>query len=182
MIKQAVFYVIGSLSLLLLSGCWGEEHADIQEWIVAQKLEMKPRVQPLKDPLVFTPEIYAAENGMDPFNMQKLAHALSRDLAQNTSNMALLLTEQNRRKEELEGYSLDTMSMVGSLRKDGQDTALLRVNNLIYQVKTGNYLGQNYGRIVQIGEHSIKLREIVQDAAGDWVERMTTLDLQEGSK
>lgn len=114
--------------------------------------------------------------------MLKLTQVLSRESAQNTSNMALLLAEKNRRKEELESYPLDSMSMVGSMRKDGQDTALLRVNQLIYQVKTGNYLGQNYGRILQIGEHSIKLREIVQDATGDWVERMTTLDLQEGSK
>lgn len=51
---------------------------------------------------------------------------------------------------------------------------------MIYQVGVGNYLGQNYGRIVQIEENSIKLREVVQDAAGDWVERMATLDLQEG--
>ncbi|MEG0317509.1 MAG: pilus assembly protein PilP, partial [Comamonas sp.] len=88
----------------------------------------------------------------------------------------------SRRKEELESYPLDSMAMVGSLQKDGQNTALLRVNQLIYQVKTGNYLGQNYGRIVQIGESSLKLREIIQDATGDWVERITTLDLQEGNK
>jgi type IV pilus assembly protein PilP len=170
------------VALLLLTGCWGEEHGDLREWIASQKAVIKPRVQPLKEPSVFTPQAYTASQGMDPFNMLKLTQVLSRESAQNTSNMTLLLAEKNRRKEELESYPLDSMSMVGSMRKDGQDTALLRVNQLIYQVKTGNYLGQNYGRILQIGEHSIKLREIVQDAAGDWVERMTTLDLQEGSK
>lgn len=169
-------------ALLLLTGCWGEEHGDLQQWIATQKSVTKPRIQPLKEPSVFTPQAYAAANGMDPFNMLKLKEVLSRESAQNTSNMALLLAEQNRRKEDLESYPLDSMSMVGSMRKDGQDTALLRVNQLIYQVKSGNYLGQNYGRILQIEEHRIKLREIVQDAAGDWVERMTTLDLQEGSK
>lgn len=174
--------VFGLLPIFLISGCSSGDYGDIQEWMAGQKQGMKPRVQPLKEPLVFTPQMYTAENGMDPFNMLKLTQVLSRDSAQNTSNMALLLAEQNRRKEELEAYPLDNMTMVGSLRKDGKDTALLRVNNLIYQVKTGNYLGQNYGRIVQIGENSIKLREIVQDAAGDWVERITTLDLQEGSK
>ena len=69
---------------------------------------------------------------------------------------------------------------VMNLKKGNQRIALLRVNQLIYQVGVGNYLGQNYGRIVQIEENSIKLREVVQDAAGDWVERMATLDLQEG--
>ena len=166
----------------LLAGCWGDEHGDLREWMATQKTVTKPRIQPLKEPSVFTPQAYAASSGMDPFNMLKLTQVLSRDSAQNTSNTELLIAEQNRRKEELESYPLDSMTMVGSMRKGGQDIALLRVNQLIYQVKSGNYLGQNYGRIVQIGEHSIKLREVVQDPAGDWVERMTSLDLQEGNK
>lgn len=74
------------------------------------------------------------------------------------------------------------MSMVGSLNKTGTPTALLKVDNLLYQVRVGNYLGQNYGRITQITETAIQLREIVQDATGDWIERQTTLDLQEGKK
>lgn len=170
------------LALVLLTGCWGEEHGDLRQWIATQKSVTKPRIQPLKEPTVFTPQSYTAANGMDPFNMLKLTQVLSRESAQNTSNMALLQAEQNRRKEDLESYPLDSITMVGSMKKNGHDTALLRVNQLIYQVNAGNYLGQNYGRILQIGEHSIKLREVVQDAAGDWVERMTTLDLQEGSK
>lgn len=170
------------VALLVLTGCWGEEHSDLREWMAQQKSVTKPRIQPLQEPSVFTPQAYFESQGMDPFNMLKLKQVLSRDSAQNSSNMSLLLAEQNRRKEELESYPLDSMSMVGSMRKNGKDTALLRVNQLIYQVSAGNYLGQNYGRILQIGEHGIKLREIVQDATGDWVERTTTLDLQEGNK
>ncbi|AOG23226.1 pilus assembly, PilP family protein [Acidovorax sp. RAC01] len=74
------------------------------------------------------------------------------------------------------------MTMVGSLNKTGAPTALLRVDNLIYQVRPGNYLGQNYGKILKITENQIQLREIVQDATGDWTERMSSLDLQEGKK
>lgn len=181
--KKNFSFLLGCFfSVLMLTGCWGEEHGDIKEWLDIQKTVVQPRVQPLKEPLVFSPQAYAAEGGMDPFNMLKLTQVLSRDSAQNTSNMTLLFAEQNRRKEELESFPLDSMTMVGSLRKNGKDTALLRVNNLIYQVSVGNYLGQNYGRVNQIEEHSIKLREVVQDASGDWVEKMTTLDLQEGNK
>ncbi|WP_368924071.1 pilus assembly protein PilP [Comamonas aquatica] len=172
---------VGCLSVFLLLGCSGDEHGDLQQWVAEQRAVTKPRIQPLKEPSVFTPQAYVAADGADPFSMSKLTQVLTRESAQNTSNMALLIAEQGRRKEELESYPLDSMVMVGSLRKGGQDTALLKVNQLIYQVQAGNYLGQNYGRIVQIGEHSIKLREIVQDPAGDWVERMTTLDLQEGN-
>ena len=72
--------------------------------------------------------------------------------------------------------------MVGSLNKSGAPTALVKVDNLIYQVKVGDYLGQNYGKVIRITESSIQLREIAQDATGDWMERSASLDLQEGKK
>jgi type IV pilus assembly protein PilP len=72
--------------------------------------------------------------------------------------------------------------MVGSLLKDGGPVALVRVDNLLYQVRQGNYLGQNYGKIVKVTESEVTLREIVQDAAGEWIERPATLQLQERSK
>ncbi len=72
--------------------------------------------------------------------------------------------------------------MVGSLIKAGQPVALVRVDNLLYQVHVGNYLGQNYGRITKVTETGITLREIVQDAAGEWIERTATLQLQEALK
>ena len=87
-----------------------------------------------------------------------------------------------RRKEPLEAYPLDAVKMVGSMLKEGHPVALLRIDNLLYQVKPGNYIGQNYGKIVKVGETEIVLREIVQDAAGEWTERTTTLQLQERSK
>jgi type IV pilus assembly protein PilP len=74
------------------------------------------------------------------------------------------------------------MSMVGSLNKQGQPVALIQVDKLLYQVRPGNYLGQNYGRITKVGENEVVLRELVQDAAGEWVERVATLQLQEKSK
>lgn len=168
------------VTLFLLAGCGSAEHDDLRSWMTERKSEAKPRIQPIKEPSVFAPQAYSASNGMDPFNMLKLTQVFNRDSEGSASSLALLKTEQNRHKQELEGYPLDSMTMVGSMRKDGVDTALLRVNQLIYQVQPGSYIGQNYGRILEIGEHRIKLREVVQDATGDWVERMTTLDLQEG--
>ena len=106
-------------------------------------------------------------------------HALKQEARQPNSAVA---AELNRRKEPLEGYPLDSMSMVGSVQKQGRPYALLRVDNLLYQVKAGDYLGQNYGKILKITETEISLREIVQDAAGEWIERPTTLQLQEGGK
>ena len=95
---------------------------------------------------------------------------------------SMLAAEINRRKEPLEAYPLDSMSMVGSVAKHGQPYALLKVDNLLYQVKVGDYLGQNYGKITKITETEISLREIVQDAAGEWIERPGSLQLQEKSR
>ena len=103
-------------------------------------------------------------------------------LTQVASNAALIAPEMARRKEPLEAFPLDTMSMVGSLNKVGHPTALLKVDKLLYQVQVGAYLGQNYGRITEITETGIQLREIVQDATGDWIERNASLALQEGDK
>jgi type IV pilus assembly protein PilP len=148
-----------------------------------QRATTKPQVQPIPEPKKFTPENYALEGSTDPFSMVKLTQALKRDAQQAGSASAALLTpELNRRKEPLEAFPLDSMTMVGSLIKQGQPVALVKVDNLLYQVRPGNYLGQNYGRITKVGESEVVLRELVQDAAGEWVERTATLQLQEKSK
>jgi type IV pilus assembly protein PilP len=71
------------------------------------------------------------------------------------------------------------MSMVGSVNKQGRPFALLRVDGLLYQVKVGDYMGQNYGRVLRISDTDLVLREVVQDAAGEWIERNSALQLLE---
>ena len=166
----AIFAVSG-----LLAGC-SAEHEELQQWMEQQRREVKPSVPPLQPPKKFDPEPYVQAQAVEPFSNQKLTVALKQEARQPNS---LLSSELNRRKEPLEAYPLDGMSMVGSVAKQGQPFALLRVDNLLYQVKVGDHLGQNYGRITKIAETEIALREIVQDAAGEWIERPATLQLQE---
>jgi type IV pilus assembly protein PilP len=127
-------------------------------------------------PKRFEPQPYLAAGAVEPFSAQKLAVALKQENRQPNS---LLAAEMNRRKEPLEAYPIDTLSMVGSVVRAGRSYALVKADNLLYQVRVGEYLGQNYGKVMQIGETEITVREVVQDAAGEWVERMTTLQLQE---
>ena len=166
-----------------LSACDASEHEEITKWMAEQRAATKPQVQPIPEPKKFTPEVYAMEGQVEPFSNQKLTLALKRDAQQaGSASAALLAPELNRRKEALEAFPLDAMTMVGSLIKKGQPVALIKVDNLLYQVRPGNYLGQNYGRITKVGESEVVLRELVQDAAGEWVERVATLQLQEKSK
>ncbi len=171
------------VALALLAGCGTSDTEEVQQWMNDQRARTKPQVQPIPEPKKFTPQSYTAEGGMEPFSNQKLAQALKRDSQQGGSaSAALVAPELNRRKEPLEAFPLDAMAMVGSLVKQGQPVALVRVDNLLYQVRPGNYLGQNYGRITKVGETEVVLRELVQDAAGEWIERSATLQLQERSK
>jgi type IV pilus assembly protein PilP len=170
-------------AVMALSACEGSEHEEINKWMAEQRAVTKPQIEPIPEPKKFTPEVYAQEAAVEPFSNQKLTQALKRDAQQaGSASAALLAPELNRRKEPLEAYPLDSMTMVGSLMKKGNPVALLRVDNLLYQVKPGNYLGPNYGRITKVGESEVVLRELVQDAAGEWIERVATLQLQEKSK
>ena len=171
-----------TLSIGTLVGCGSSGEDELRQWIATERAQARPRVTPIAEPKQFNPQPYTADAGMEPFNPLKLTQALRRESSQVASNAALIAPEMARRKEPLEAFPLDTMAMVGSLNKASKPTALLKVDNLLYQVQVGNYLGQNYGRITAITETAIQLREIVQDATGDWIERATSLELQEEAK
>jgi type IV pilus assembly protein PilP len=162
----------------VLAGC-SAEHEELREWMEQQRREAKPSISPIQPPKKFDPQPYTSAQAVEPFSQQKLAVALKQEARQPNS---LLSAQLNRRKEPLEAYPLDSMSMVGSVNKQGQPFALLRVDALLYQVKVGDHLGQNYGRITRIDETEIAMRELVQDAAGEWIERPATLQLQERAR
>lgn len=174
-----IFSVVSSV--LVLAGCQPSGQDDLRQWMADLRANTKPHVTPLKEPVEFVPQAYMAGNGVDPFSSQKLTQALRRDSQESAGNASLIAPELARRKEPLEAYPLDTVKMVGSMVKNGKPAALVTVDKLLYQVNVGNYLGQNYGKIMAITETNMKIREIVQDQSGDWVERMTTLELQEGT-
>jgi type IV pilus assembly protein PilP len=174
--------IVACAALIALAGCTSSGEEELQQWMTDQRAQTRPQVQPIPEPKKFTPQAYTQEAATDPFSNQKLTQALKRDSAQVSANAGLIAPELTRRKEPLESFPLDAMSMVGSLVKLGQPVALVKIDNLLYQVRPGNYLGQNYGKITKVGETEVSLREIVQDAGGEWIERTAKLQLQERSK
>jgi type IV pilus assembly protein PilP len=160
-----------TMAALGLSACDSDQD-DLQRWMAEQRAQVKPSVPPISEPKKFTPQAYTEASSFEPFNILKLTQALRRDSNQ-PSTSELIAPELARRKEALEAFPLDSMAMVGSMNRNGQPVALVRV---------GEYLGLNYGRITRINETEVALREIVQDAAGEWIERVATLQLQESAK
>ena len=166
---------------LLVVGC-ATGIGDLQQWVSDQRRQAVPKVTPLSEPKQYVPLPYIEGAAADPFSSDRLTMALRRDSATGSPSTALIAPELNRRKEPLEALPLDVMSMVGSLDRGGRRVALVKVDNLLHQVRVGNYLGQNYGLVTKVSEHEVTLREIVQDAAGEWIERAATLQLQENTK
>ena len=88
-----------------------------------------------------------------------------------------------RRKEPLEAFPLESLQMVGTLQRGKSTYALVRTTDKdIYQIKIGNYMGQNFGVVVEITDGEIRLKELVQDGAGDWTERSSTIQLAEADQ
>lgn len=180
---RSLGYALAAVVILsALAGCGASSEDDLRQWMAEQRSQTRPRVTPIPEPKQFKPEPYAQAGAVDPFSKEKLVQALKRETSQSVASGALISPELARRKEPLEAFPLDTMTMVGSMLKEGKPVALVRVDKLLYQVRPGNYLGQNYGRITKITETEVTLREIVQDAVGEWVERPATLQLQERLK
>lgn len=181
--KLWVWFLAGMV-IFITAGCSMTGEEDVKKWMSDVKIEIKPFVKPISPPKQFKPETYGNADKADPFSNQKLTQALRNEVAQTNAqnNSALVAPELVRRKEPLEAIPLDTMILVGNITQAGRLVALVKIDNFLYQVKLGAYLGQNYGKVVKITETEVTLREVVQDAAGTWVERMQTLGLQERAK
>lgn len=182
MTPHALRWFLWVVLALPLSACSVSGEDELRQWMVEQRGLTRPKVVPISEPKQFKPDLYEQDGVVEPFSKIKLTQALTRDSAQAASNAALVAPELARRKEPLEALPLDAMSMVGNIVRGGQTVALLKADNLLYQIRPGSYLGQNFGKVTKISETEITLREIVQDAVGEWIERTATLQLQERSK
>lgn len=165
------------LALLLasLGGCGDNDQREVSQWMSDVKRETKIVIRKISEPKKFIPFAYDAADAIDPYNPIKLSVVLAK--LQAKSNGALK-PNLDRRREILEGYPLDVVKMVGTLQKPGLNYALLQVDKAVFQVKVGNYVGQNFGMVSKVTETAVELKEIVQDASGEWVERQAKLELQ----
>ena len=154
-----------------LAGCGGESHQDLRAWMAEQGKGTRGKLDPVPQIKPYEPFAYNAFDMPDPFKPRKI------EPAKGGSKLAPDLA---RRREPLESFPLESLTMVGTLEKDRAVYALIRTPEKdVYQVKAGNHMGQDFGVITGITETEIKLRELVQDVAGDWTERRSSLQLQQ---
>jgi type IV pilus assembly protein PilP len=162
---------ISLMTVLLVAGCGGQSHQDLRNWMAEQGKGVRGKLDPLPQIKPYEPFAYADFDLPDPFKPRKIEPIKG----ENTSKLA---PDLNRRREPLEAYPLEGLSMVGTLEKGKALYALVKTPERdIYQVRQGNHMGQNFGVIVGISDTEIKLKELMQDGAGDWSERSSTLNL-----
>jgi type IV pilus assembly protein PilP len=158
-----------------MTGC-DADRAEVQSWMDETRKNTPRVVEKISEPKKFEPFRYQPAGDPDPFSLAKF----------RSTNVAGRIggggqqPDAARRREALESFPLDALKMVGNLRQGEAHVALLQAEAALYQVRVGNYIGQNHGRVLKISESEVSVRETVQDAAGDWVERDTALRLQAG--
>lgn len=165
-----------SLACLGLASCGGEQNSDLKLFVSESDNLPRGRIPPLPDVKPYEPFNYDAYDLVDPFKPRKIEPPKSAGGGPQP--------DLTRRKEPLEAYPIENLRMVGNLQQSKTNFALVKSpDNNLFRVKTGNYMGQNFGLITEITESTIKLKEIVQDSAGDWTERLSTMTLvDEGTR
>ena len=175
------------LAILGVAGCVSSDMSDLEKQV--SKIMSKPggRLEPL--PEIKPYEAYVYESGkLEARNPFKRFYVVEQSLAIEESEGPVDdgLTEemrneiQNRNREELERFELDSIKMVGTLQnEDNHWGIVLDPGGVVHRVKTGNYIGLNIGKITSIEEEQIEVREIIKDNSGRYGERKALLPLTE---
>ena len=173
--------VIASGSALGLVGCGGEEHGDLKQELAEATKDFRGQVPPLPQVKPYEPTPYTSESLVDPFRSDRIEVAQA-SVKSNSNKESLIAQHEKRVKEPLEAFPLESIQMLGTITQDTETFALVKAGPNLYRVKKGNYMGQNFGVITSIDEGGIKLKELVQDGTGEWVERASALQLVEVQK
>lgn len=163
-----------------LAGCADSGVQEVRQWMADTKKQTRVVVQPLSPPKKFIPFAYGGKEAVDPYNPAKLLVALAKVRADSASNIKA--PDETRRREVLESFPLDVMKMVGTIQDARILYALVQVDKTVFKIKLGNYIGQNVGLVTKVSDTEIEIKETVQDATGDWIERKAKLELQEAKK
>jgi type IV pilus assembly protein PilP len=156
------------LAALVAGGCSGGQ-SDLQKWIDSTKKKPGGRIQPLPEVKPYESYVYAAGNLRSPFQPQ----------GPNAANgLASARANSHRNREFLEGFSLDTLKMVGTFKVGNNFYGLVQSKDgLVHKVQPGNYMGQNDGKVTEITGGRISLVEIIPDGLGGYIERPASLAL-----
>jgi type IV pilus assembly protein PilP len=176
--------IIGLSAIATLSACVSKDISNLENEVSEIMARPGGRIEPL--PEIKPYEAYAYQAGIaDSRNPFKLFYVIAKPEIEEGSVDDGLTEEmereiRNRNREELEKFELDSLRMVGTLENENNNWGIvLDPDGVVHRVSVGNYLGVNIGKIINVYEDRIELREIVQDSGGRWEEREAALALIE---
>jgi len=167
------------LGLLLLAallvGCGGDrEFRDLQDFMAKTRAKPGGKIDPIPTFPPYEVFKYGAMALRSPFDVPATV------ATEGTSGTPAVAPNQARAREVLENYNFASLSMVGSLYRDGARWSLIDDGaGQIHRVTLGSYMGKNHGRIVSVNEDRTDVIEIIPDGEDGWVERSRALSLKE---
>ena len=175
--RRVVVTLATAATIALLAGCENGSMTDLEAWVVEIKGRPGARIEELPPIQPYESKAYTVAAAVDPFEPFYREDRQDEQLASDGNG---LRPDEDRNREELERYALDSLRMMGTLERDEEVWGVVRSpDQIIHRVQVGNYLGQNHGKIIGIFEDGIELAEIVPDGQGGWIERAASLALIE---
>jgi type IV pilus assembly protein PilP len=176
-LKKAALAVTTSLLVSGLTACGESNTEDLRSYVDQVKSRQAVRIEPLPEFAPYETYLYEASSDRDPFTAPVYSAPRSKIAQAGGDGIS---PDFNRAREPLETEPLDSLRMVGTLERNGNSWALVRMSDsTIHRVKPGNYLGQNHGKIISVTESELGVTEIVPDGLGGWMERQAALALSE---
>ncbi len=172
------------MTCLMLVACSTGEHEDLRQWMEENTRDLRGQVTPVPEVTPYEPVPYEVADLVDPFRAAKIEpDAKQRQGAGKGGEFQPDFEARELRNSLLEKYPLESLSMIGYLVINKRPIAVIKYEDNVRQVKVGDYIGLDFGMVTEITESELKLRELIQDSAGDWSERQSSLYLQttEGS-
>lgn len=159
---------------LILTGCGGGDFQDLDAFMAEKKARPGGHIKPIPAFKAYKAFTYGAISLRSPFEKPVEVTEITR-LRMASS----VQPDQNRTKEYLEQFSVESLDMVGTLQQDNILWALLQDDDGgVHRVKTNNYVGRNHGQIVETTDTYISVIEIVPNGVDGWVERPKTIKLK----
>ncbi len=168
-----------------LGACSGGDHDDLKQWMAESSKDMRGNIPKLPEVKPYQPVPYDVEALVDPFKASKIEpESKNRQGAGQGGAFQPDFDARELRNSLLEKYPVESLKMIGYLNVNRRPMAVIQVEDKVKQVKVGDYVGLDFGMVTQITDKEVVLRELIQDSAGDWSERTSSLYLQskEGSK
>jgi len=169
------------LSTLMLTGMLAACTADMNEltrYIAEVKQRPADPIEPIPPVATYTPHVYGSSGLRNPFASEISGEEASPEEGGDESNG--IRPDNNRSREYLEQFSLDTLSMVGTFSRGESDWSLIRdPDGVIHRVATENYLGQNHGRVTSVRPDRVELTELISNGNGGWLERSTSVAMDD---